>query len=175
MFVYTLSFLFVHTSLISPIEFLVIIIILYAFLYFTAPYSDEHLTTLPTTATGKSSLLMRLQAAFYGEMALWLVFWPYFLILNLILITADSMAVMSSISVSSWDDILLMAFSSSLLWTVAIWRCSWQTTSRIWAALARLMTVCAFFDYCLRVLIRIDFPKAFFNCEDALLNYSSCF
>ncbi len=174
MFVYTLSFLFAQTSLFSPIEFLVIIIVLYTFLYFTAPYPGEHLTT-PPTATEKTSFLLRLQAAFNGEMTLWLVFWPYFLIMNLILITADSLAVISSISVSSWDDILLMAFSSSLPWTVAIWRCSWQTNSRIWAALARLMTVCAFVDYGLRVFIRIDFPREFFNCQEAILNYSTCF
>lgn len=174
MFVYTLSFLFVHSSLLSPVEFLIIIIILYAFLYFTAPYPNKTITA-PPTATGKPSFILHIQAAFNGEMALWLVFWPYFLITNIILIIADSMAVTSSISVSSWDDILLMAVSSSLIWTIAIWRCSWQTNSRIWAALARLLTLCAFFDYCMRILIRVDYPRAFFNCEEAILNYSSCF
>lgn len=173
MFVYTLSFLFTKTTLLSSVEFLIIILILYAFLYFTAPYPDKAIATPKTT--GKPSFILQVQAAFHGEMALWIVFWPYFLILNLILITADSLAVTSSISVSSWDDILLMAISSSLMWTIAIWRCSWQTNSRIWAALARLLTLCAFLDYCLRILIRIDYPRAFFNCEEAILNYSTCF
>jgi hypothetical protein len=174
MFIYTLSFLFANSSLLNPIEFLFIITLLYFLLYFTAPYPDKT-ETGPATIGKQTSFLQHIYAALSGEMALWLVFWPYFLLLNLILITADSLAVTSRLSVSSWDDILLVAVSSSLIWTAAIWRSSWQTKSRIWAALARLLTLCAFFDYAMRILIRVEYPRAFFNCAELLLNYSSCF
>lgn len=171
MLVYPLSFLFYHTKQVGPQEFLGVVFFLYLLLYISAPQPEG----VWQGHAPKQSVVLMIQDAWFGEISLWRAFWPYFLILNVVLYTADRLATSAMLSVSSWDDILLMAVFSSILWCVAVWRASANTGSRIWGAFARLATLCVFFDFILRIVVRVDYPSEFFNCQELLLNYTNCF
>ena len=171
MFVYTLPVIFIHTSLITPIGLIIIILGLYCILHLSAPVPDDTWRDYPL----KQIDLSYIYDGWYGEIALWKVFWPYFLILNTGLYITDYQAIGAAISVSSWDTIQMLFFISSIWWYVAVWRTSEKTGQRIWCALARTATFCAMFDFSLRVLIRVGYPRIFFNCQDVLVNMWSCF
>lgn len=171
MLVHTLNFLFININLLSPVEFFGIIFFLYFLLYFSTPQLEHGWQR----HVPRQSVVLIIQDAWFGEMALWRAFWPYFLILNISLFAVDSLAKSAMLSVSSWDNVLVMAVSSFILWCVAVWRCTANTGSRVWGAFARLATLCAFFDLALRILVRVEYPSEFFNCQDALLSYTNCF
>lgn len=171
MLIYPLSFLFYYTKQISPLEFLGSIFFLYLLLYISAPQPEG-----PWQGhVPKQSVILMVQNAWFGEISLWRAFWPYFLVLNSVLYTADRLVASAMLSVSSWDDILVMAVSSSVLWCVAVWRSSANTGSRVWSSFARLATVCVYFDFALRIVVRFKYPSEFFNCQELLLNYRNCF
>lgn len=171
MFYYTLGFIFTQTSLITPLEFSITLLVLYLFLYLTAPLLDEDWKSIPVA----DSLKMMVFDAWYGEIALWRSFWPFFIALNITLFTADTLIKMALISVSSWDNILMMVFIPSIMWCISIWRASANTGSRIWAAMARLASLSPFVDIALRIYLQIDYPRPFFNCGEMLFNFRNCF
>lgn len=168
MFIYSLPLFFTEIGLASPLELLIIFTALFVVLTISSPFSGEKLA-FKVTANNY------LFAAWCGNVALSWVFWPFFLILNAGLHLADTLAKTGSLTVSSWDDVHLMLLLPIVWWTTAIWRCSAHTQLRAWAGAARLVTVAVFFDYGLKLLIRIDYPRVFFNCEELLLDYGSCF
>jgi len=78
-------------------------------------------------------------------------------------------------TVSSWDAMHLILFTPIIFWTIAVWRNALNTSIRSWAVLARFMTLAVFFEYGLKLVIRIDYPRIFFQCQEAVLDYSACF
>jgi uncharacterized membrane protein YobD (UPF0266 family) len=85
------------------------------------------------------------------------------------------MAQQSLITVSSWDEIHFVLVTPIIIWTIVVWRNSYNTTSRYWAAALRLMVVTVYFEYALKLLIRKDYPRIFFQCQEIALDYASCF
>jgi hypothetical protein len=167
MFFYSLPILFKDIQLVSPIECLLMAGSIFAVLYFSAPAPEQSWQPQPY-----NSFLL---AAWLGGVSLYWVFWPFFLFLNAGLLTADLLAKTGTITVSSWDEIHFILLLTIVWWTTSIWRCSRNTQARIWSALARSATIAVFIEYGLKLLIRIDYPRIFFNCEDILLDYGSCF
>ncbi len=167
MFIYSLPLFFSPIGLASPVELLMIFMALFVVLLISSPLCADNLQ--------KQSLDNYLFAAWSGSLALKRVFWPFFVILNACLYTADTLAKAGMLTVSSWDDVHLMLLLPIVWWTTAIWRCSANTGLRFWAACARLLTLAVFFEYSLKLLIRMDYPRIFFGCEELLLDYGSCF
>ena len=167
MFIYSLPLFFSSIGLASPLELLIIFMALFAVLFISSPLCADNLQKL--------TLDNYLFSAWSGSVALKWVFWPFFLLLNACLYTADTLAKAGMLTVSSWDDVHLMVLLPVVWWTTAIWRCSANTDLRVSAASARLLTLAVFFEYGLKLLIRIDYPRLFFGCEELLLDYGSCF
>ena len=167
MFFYSLPILFNDIQLVSATELLLMTGAAFAALYFTVPQPEQN-----WQPNAYDNFLL---ASWLGGISLHWAFWPFFLILNASLLFADLTAKAGSITVSSWDEIHFILILPIIWWTTSIWRCSAHTQSRLWAALARLVTLAVFFEYGLKMLIRIDYPRIFFNCEDILLDYGSCF
>jgi hypothetical protein len=167
MFFYSLPILFNEIGLVSPIECLLMASAIFAVLYFSTPQPEQNWHQQPYDSFLLTSWL--------GGVSLYWVFWPYFIFLNASLFTADLLAKSGKITVSSWDEIHFALLLTVIWWTISIWRCSSNTQARIWAGLARLATITVFLEYTLKLLIRIDYPRIFFNCEDILLDYGSCF
>ena len=167
MFIYTLPLFFAEIAWASPVELLMIVVALLLVLFLSAPVLAEKGQQL--------SLNKYLFSAWVGGVSLRWVLWPFFIVLNISLYVADTLAKMGLLTVSSWDDVHLMLLLPIIWWTTAVWRCSANTTQSIFAAGSRLLTLAVFFEYGLKLLIRIDYPRLFFGCEELLLDYGSCF
>lgn len=166
MFINSLPIFFSQIGLVSPAEALIIFFGLFVVVFMTAP-AVEPCHRLPSTNY--------LFAAWIGSVSLKSVFWPFFIMLNGILYSIDLLAKTGNFTVSSWDDIHFILVFPIIWWTTGVWRCSANTGLRFWGAAARMMTLCVFAEYALKLVIRIDYPRVFFNCEDLLLDYGSCF
>jgi hypothetical protein len=166
-FIYTLPILFTNTTLISPTELGVIVLATLLILLMTTPETTRDFQPV--------SLEHYLFRAWTGVLPLAWVALPFFLLLNGALYAVDSLAKAGVLTVSSWDDFHLAAVFASIWWAVSVWRCSANTPLRWWAALARLATLLAALEYALKLLVRIDYPRVFFICEELLLDYGSCF
>jgi len=167
MFIYSLPLFFTHIGLASPVELLIIFVAIFIVLFISSPLCVEN--------SQKQSFDNYLFAAWKGNIALRWVFWPFFLILNVCLYAADTLAKAWIFTVSSWDDVYGMLLLPIIWWTTAVWRCSANTHLRVWSAYARLLTLSVFFEYGLKLLILIDYPRIFFGCEELLLDYGNCF
>lgn len=166
MFIYSLPIFFTQIRLVSPTEALIILLGLFVVVYLTAPFVESY---------RRQPAANYLFSAWIGSIALRSVFWPFFLILNGLLYGIDMLAKTGNFTVSSWDDMHFILLFPIIWWTIGVWRCSSKTDLRIWAACARIVTICVFLEYALKLYIRIDYPRIFFNCEDLLLDYGSCF
>jgi hypothetical protein len=171
MFVYSLPLIFTYTNIGSPLELLAVVLLLWLALYLSAPFKNEELEDKPFNYP----LYFYFVYAWSGQLSLWRVFWPFFLLLNLSFYAADYAVKIEEISVSSWDDVYFMFFLPSFFWAIAIWRSSANTTKKIWAAYARLMTLAVFFEYGLKIFIRNEYANVFFNCQERMLDYVTCF
>ena len=171
MFIYSLSLLFTYLNLGSPFELLAIALIMFITLFISAPFPDELFEDRPFNYP----LYFYFLYAWAGQLSLWRVFWPFFIILNAGIFITDYQAKAGEISVSSWDDLHFMFFFPSLYWTIAVWRSSANTTKKIWAAYARLATLTVFFEYGLKIWIRNEYPNVFFECQEKMMDYMSCF
>ena len=167
MFVYSLPLFFSQVGLASPLELLIMVMALFGMLLMSAGDTNEINKT-----QSKASYLF---AAWMGQARLVWVFWPFFIILNASLYTADTLVKMGLLTVSSWDDVHLMLLLPIVWWITAIWRCAANTQFKVFAAGARLVTFAVLFEYALKLLLRIDYPRLFFGCEELLLDYGSCF
>lgn len=167
MFFYSLPILFNDIHLVNPIECLLMAVAVFVALYIIAPPPEKNWQQQPFDSFLLTSWL--------GGVSLYWVFWPFFIFSNASLFTADVMAKTGAITVSSWDEIHFILLLTVVWWTISVWRCSANTQARIWSALARFATLAVFVEYALKMLIRIDYPRIFFNCEDILLDYGSCF
>jgi hypothetical protein len=167
MFVYSLPILFTDIGGLTVLEFSLIALGLWMALYALSFFSEKD--------TQQKSLDNYLLSAWLGEVDLKWVFFPFFIILNVCLYITDTAAKLGLLTVSSWDDIHLILFLPTIWWTTSTWRCSKNTMLSIYAACGRFLTLSVFFEYSLKLLIRIDYPRIFFDCNDILLDYGSCF
>jgi hypothetical protein len=167
MFIYSLSILFNHIKLMSPAEALFIMSSLWVVMWISAP--------APNGGFRQMTFENYLFSCWAGKQDLAAVFWPFFLLLNAALFGVDWLAKSGQWTVSSWDDMHFVLLLPIIWWTVSIWRCSAHTEFRLYSACARLITLGVFMEYALKLYIRIDYPRLFFNCEELLLDYGSCF
>jgi hypothetical protein len=167
MFIYSLPIVFTHTGLASPAELLIIILAIFIVLFISSPFYGVNWQ--------EQTITNYLFASWIGKVSLKWAFWPFFLILNGCLYATDTLAKAGIFTVSSWDDVHFILLLPIIWWITAVWRCTANSNSRIWGAFARLMTLGVFFEYGMKLFIRIEYPRIFFNCQDLLLDYGSCF
>jgi len=174
MFIYSIPIFFAYIQFGTLQEYLITILFFLGLLYIATPSNSF----FKETQWGRVSELTMYQYLFdswNGLVKLWLVFWPFFIILNLSLYIVDSMARAGDLTVSSWDEIHFILLTPVLFWTIIVWRNPLNTCSRYWAIAARFMTLAVFFEFGLKLAIRIDYPRVFFQCQEAMLDYAACF
>lgn len=172
MFFYTLPLIFTQTQLFSLVEFIGLYLSLWVIFTISAPFPDQG---RPAVNVLKISFYQYLFQSWQGVLKLWQMFWPFFILMSGCLYAADFMVKTSVISVSSWWNIHIMLACPIIWWTLAVWRGSAGCSSRWWAGAARLAVFSGYVEYALKVYIYIEYPRVFFNCEDAVLNYFICF
>lgn len=172
MFIYSLPLFFTHIQLSTPIELLLIVLFIFVISYLTAPSANKDTESISLKGL---SLYQYLLYAWLGHLKLWLVFWPFFILLNISLFITDSLAIQGNFTVSSWDEIHFILLTPILCWAICIWRNSANTNFRVASAAARLAVLAVFFEYALKLVIRDDYPRVFFSCQDIILDYAACF
>ncbi|MCK5829911.1 MAG: hypothetical protein KAH20_06370 [Methylococcales bacterium] len=174
MFIYSLPILFSYIQFGTSQEYVVTIVFILILLTIVTPF-DSYYKEIEWGKISELTMYKYLFDSWTGQVKLWLVFWPFFIILNLSLYITDNLAKAGRFTVSSWDEVHLILLTPVIFWTIAVWRSSLNTGSRYWAVVARLMTITVFFEYALKLVIRIDYPRVFFQCEEAVLDYAACF
>jgi len=172
MFIYSLPLFFTQIQLSTPLDLLLIVLFLFFISYLTTPSPNKDGECVSLKGL---SLYQTLIFAWVGHLKLWVVFWPFFILLNISLLITDTLAIQGNFTVSSWDEIHFILLTPILLWTLSIWRNSANTHSRVGAAAARLSVITVFFEYALKLVIRDDYPRIFFSCQDIILDYAACF
>ncbi len=155
-------------------ELIGLILLLFGVLYMSAPQLSSADQIHQVEYSGLT-LYQYLQHAWHGNIKLRLAFVPFFILLNVILLSIDTLAQRGHLTVSSWDEIHFILLMPVIFWTIVVWRNSYHCCSRIWLAVARLMTISVFFEYGLKLWIRKDYPRIFFQCQEIALDYASCF
>ncbi len=170
MFYYSLPLFFNQIKGATPSELFGIVLLFLLVLSLTAPPPEQKEEV-------EQSLFDEhyVHLCWLGLKPLWTVFWPWFVFFNLVVFGVDSLVLAGQLSASSWDDVYFVLCLPSILWTIAVWRNSANTQYRIWAALARLMTLALWFEYGLKWVIRFDYARIFFNCNEVVLDYAACF
>ena len=174
MFIYSLSIFFAYIQLGTAQEYLGTVLFLLILLYIATPF-DSFYKEIKWGAISDLTMYQYLFDSWNGQIKLWLVFWPFFIILNMSLYLTDSLARAGNFTVSSWDAVHFILLTPVIFWLISVWRNSPNTSSRYWAIGARFMTLAVFFEYGLKLVIRMDYPRIFFQCQEAILDYASCF
>jgi hypothetical protein len=174
MFIYSVPILLDHIQLGTIREYMVIILFLFLLLTIVTA-SNPFYKEIQWGKISDLTMYQYLFDAWNGQVKLWLVFWPFFIIANVILYVTDNLAMMGKFTVSSWDDVHLMLVIPIFFWLIAVWRNSLNTRFRYGAVAARFATLSVFFEYGLKLVIRMDYPRIFFQCHEAMLDYASCF
>ncbi|MFW5443707.1 MAG: hypothetical protein ACKE51_05295 [Methylococcaceae bacterium] len=174
MYVYSLPILFAYIDWGSPLEFLGVIFFLLIVLFISTPFNSLF-HEIEWGAISDLTPYKYLFDSWNGQVKLWLVFWPFYIFLNLALYGTDSWAKAGNFTVSSWDEVHFILLTPVVFWTIVVWRNSVNTCSRNWAVGARFMTLTVFFEYGLKLVIRRDYPRIFFECHNAILDYAACF
>ncbi len=174
MLIYSLPLFLTYIQLGTLQEYAVILVFILLLLTIVTPFNSFY----AEIKWGKISDLSGYQYLFdawNGQIKLWLVFWPFFILVNVSLYFTDHLARSGSFTVSSWDEVHLILLMPAVFWIISVWRNSVNTQFRISAIGARFVTLVLCFDYLLKLIIRIDYPRIFFQCQDAILDYASCF
>jgi len=167
MFIYSLPLFFSQIGYATPLELLIITLGLLVVLVITAPSDGQNTPPIP-----QDNFLF---AAWTGNASLLWVFLPFFLLINIGLYATDTLAKTGLITVSSWDEIHFAFIVPIIWWLTSVWRSEVVSHSRLWHALARLCTLSVVFEYALKLLIRCNYARLFFDCEEILMDYGSCF
>ena len=169
MFLTTLPILFAFTGLISPWELTVLLLAILVAMFQITPAPDPTASRDPY-----SSFYLYLHAAWLGHFTLSRVFWPFFILINLVFCYIDYRIANNTYTINSWKTVHSMVFLPIVWWTVAIWRCSVHTRSRYWSSAARAITVYMFLELLLRYILSVKFPHLLFDCRLLLIEYGDC-
>lgn len=174
MFIYSFPILFTYIQLGTPQEYFLTALFFLMLLTIATP-SNPFFKDIQWGAISELTLYRYLFDSWNGLVKLWLVFWPFFILLNLSLFAIDTIAKSGNLTVSSWDEVHFIFLTPVIFWTIAVWRNSLNTHHRFWAIGARFLTLSVYFEYAIKLVIRNDYPRIFFECQEVTLDYASCF
>lgn len=170
MFTTTLPLIFSFTHLFAPVEFVFFLLVVFGAVWLSAPavdisWEDHRLDT---------SIRLFLHSAWLGHASLWRVFWPFFILVNAILLRVDYLILESRFTIPSWDTAHMVLVLPIVWWGVGVWKCSQNTSAKIWNICARFVVLCMVIEYVLKFIIRKDYPQIIFNCSELLIIYGDC-
>ena len=177
MLINSLSAFFAFTTLISPLEAGIILVVTFFIVYILMPkqYEIDYASYGLTENTGAdgTNIYMYIQSAWLGRQSLVRTFFPFFIIFNSALFYADYRVANGTYTIASWLTILVILALPVFWWTVAVWRCSIHA-NRLWASLARFFTIAVYYEYLLRIMIAYYYPHIWFNCQQLIIEFGDC-
>lgn len=169
MLIDSLSLLFAFTSFINIYEVALVAFALIGITYAVTPVYIEAEQRQPAT------FYYYLQWSWLGYLKLKDAFWPFFILFNGALFYIDYRIQQGTYTVASWSTMHIILAMPLIYWTGAVWRCSQNGSHRIWATLARFMTLVAYCDFALRWVIYQYYPNILFSCQQMLIQWGDCF
>lgn len=169
MFINTLPIIFTYTRLFSLIEAVIFLTAVFFLVYFYTPEVKKSWIN-----KNDNSLYKFLYSAWLGHSALWRAFWPFFLLVNIILYYIDYRVMNVTYTIASWRTVHGMLFLPLTWWTTSVWRCSGNTRHKIFSSAARTITLYLFLEYILRFIISTQYPNSFFDCRLLIMEYGDC-
>lgn len=175
MLISSLSAFFTFTSLISPLEAVIILVVTAYIIYILTPnqQANDSAPYKLIQNTGDINIYTYLQSAWLGRQPLLRTFLPFFIILNGALFYADYRVDDGSYTIASWLTMLVILALPVFWWTIAVWRCSIHAT-RLWASAARFFTITVYYEYLLRIMIAYYYPHIWFNCQQLIIELGDC-
>ncbi len=154
MFINTLPIIFTYTSLFSLIEAIIFLAAIFFLVYFytseiNKSWSNKH----------GNSVYQFLYSAWLGNSALWRAFWPFFLLINVILYYIDYRIMNVTYTIASWKTVHGMLFLPIIWWTTSVWRCSGNTRHKIWSSAARTITLYLYFRIYITLYYQHSIPQ----------------
>lgn len=169
MFVTTLPVLFAYTDLISPRELILILLAILAAIFSITPAPDP-----AAVCYRYKTFYLYLHAAWLGHFSLKWVFWPFFILVNMVFFYIDYRAENITYTISSWKTVHSMIFLPIVWWVNAVWRCAPHTANKYWSSAARAVTVYLLIDLLLRGIISTQFPQLLFDCRQIMIEFGDC-
>jgi len=174
MLINVLTAFFTFTHLINLWEVTLILLVTAYIMYLLTPNSEPN-TDYAADIPPDTSIYIYLLSAWLGRLPLIQAFLPFYIILNGVLFYIDYRIADSSYTIASWVSMHIIFAIPVLWWTVAVWRCSNNKATRLWASAARFISITVYYEYLLRFIIRYYYPKIWFNCQQLVIEFGDCF
>ncbi len=169
MFINTLPIIFTYTSLFNAVEAIIFLSAIFCLVYFYTPACNERWKDRPS-----KSWYLLLNSAWLGHAALWRAFWPFFLLVNIILYYIDYRISNITYTIASWKTVHGMMILPIIWWITSVWRCSENTSHKLWSVAARSVTLYLVLELILRFFISTQFPHTLFDCRLLVMEYGDC-
>ena len=175
MLINSLYAFFAFTTLISPLEAGIILVLTAYIVYILTPkqYANDSYPLTENTEADNNNIYMYIQSAWLGRQPLLRTFLPFFIIFNSTLFYADYRVDNGTYTIASWLTILVILALPVFWWTVAVWRCSIHA-KHLWASTARFITIAVYYEYLLRLTIAYYYPQIWFNCQQLIIELGDC-
>ena len=121
MFIHSLPIFFAYIQLGTPLDLLLIALLVYIVVYLTMPII-EPVKEQECIALKGLSFYRYLLYSWLGSLKLWVVFWPFFILLNVSLYFTDRLAMQGNFTVSSWDEVHFILLTPAIFWTPTLFK-----------------------------------------------------
>ena len=169
MFITTFPIIFTYTHLFSFIEASIFLIALFFLVYFYTPGVNKN-----WSKPADPNIYETLHSAWLGKALLWQAFWPFFILVNIILFYIDYRVLNVTYTIASWKTVHGMLLLPMVWWTNSVWRCSQHSRHKLFSVGARTLTIYLALDYALRFIISTQYPNTLFDCRLLVMEYGDC-
>jgi hypothetical protein len=169
MFITTLPIIFALTHLFSFLEASIFLVTIFLLVYYYTPGVTKNWSKSPD-----KNFYEMLRSAWLGKVLLWQAFWPFFIVVNIVLYYIDYRIADVTYTIASWKTVHGMLLLPIIWWINAVWRCSQHTHYKIYSVAARTLTVYLLLDYVLRFIISTQYPITLFDCRLLIMEYGDC-
>jgi len=109
-----------------------------------------------------------------GKSSLWRAFWPFFVLVNVVLYYIDYRAMTETYTIASWKTVHGMLVLPIVWWIRSVWLCSQNTRYKLFSVAARTLTLYLLLEFILRFYISTQMPQTLFDCRLLILEYGDC-
>jgi hypothetical protein len=169
MFFYSLTIIFPYTDIINPLQFSLILGVIFVIDLFYAPQPNIY-----WQEEKFNSIYFVVQACWLGRASLWRAFWPFFVVVNIVFFYIDYRITNNTYTLASWRTMHLILLLPTVWWVRSVWKCSTNTKKRIWSTFARTISVYLVIDFFLRLYISFEYAHLLLDCSLFDLDSGEC-
>ena len=169
MFINTLPIILAYTNLFSLLEASIFLTAVFCLVYYYTPGVTKNWSKKPD-----KNLYDALRSAWLGRAMLRQAFWPFFLLVNIVLFYIDYRVMNATYTIARWKTAHGMLLLPIVWWINSVWKCSQHTRHKVFSVAARTLTIYLLLDYILRFIISTQYPNTLFDCRLLIMEYGDC-